>query len=592
MIHGVNPRASRTGVASPSPRNESAPTGKSLRELLDLGDDDMDEIEDSAPPSWRDIAWQTLEDPSYSPASQAWIMLIMVCTALSTIMYCAETEFKHGVPDEEQDPFDWWFWSDLVMVLIFSVDLIARFTVCPNHAAFLKSAMNWIDLLSVLPSWVEWALIAALGTGTSRRFDLRVLRVLRLIKIFRVLKFGRYSKGMQTFVMALTKSSEPLIILFFLLGIAMVVFASLMHLVEGQSGDPRVFEAFETIPRAFWWTLVTMTTVGYGDAYPVTDGGYAIATACMMVGIIIMALPITVLGTTFTSLLEERTRIDALYKLADTTLDGKITTAELTMFLRLGYESGLLLEDVFPAPDPNGADQQHPVNMRSVRALMNRYTKKHNQGWVDYDEFERLLKESWLELHTEESLQAKIMAEMTDRLNSRMLERQQSRTSQMQGPPGAGNGSAPFAQRTLQELASTFQFVGARRGSRSVGSRRPSSGSTLAGAREANNGPGALLRRGHGGSSGAMAVGKSFETNKLLAAPTDPAQIELQPGPERTGTTMSEPSADTLSQLDMLVRMVSALDAKLQSNTEAVARLEGLLTAREAAPGAADGLAA
>lgn len=62
----------------------------------------------------------------------------------------------------------------------------------------------------------------------------------------------------------------------------------------------------------------------YGDAYPVTDGGYAIATACMMVGIIIMALPITVLGTTFTSLLEERTRIDALYKLADTTLDGKV----------------------------------------------------------------------------------------------------------------------------------------------------------------------------------------------------------------------------------------------------------------------------
>lgn len=234
MIHGVNPRLKAS--PRPSPRDQhqaiAARRNADLRELLNLGDDDIEEMREEIPPSWREIAWQTLEDPTYSLVSQVWILLIMFCTALSTILYCAETEFKHNVPEEELDMFDWWFWSDLIMVIIFSVDLAARFTVCPNHAAFMRSPMNWIDLLSVVPSWVEWALIAALGVGTSRRFDLRVLRVLRLIKIFRVLKFGRYSKGMQTFVMALTKSSEPLIILFFLLAIAMVVFASLIHLVE------------------------------------------------------------------------------------------------------------------------------------------------------------------------------------------------------------------------------------------------------------------------------------------------------------------------------------------------------------------------
>lgn len=260
------------------------------------------------------------------------------------------------------------------------------------------------------------------------------------------------------------------------------------------------------------------------------------------------------------------------------------------MFLRLGYESGLLLEDTFPPPDPDEADPQHPVNMRTVRALMNRYTKKQNQGWVDYDEFERLLKETWLELHTEESLQAKIMAEMTQRLNTRMLEREASRSSSWRAQSGAPHdtpSSPPFGRGTLQELASTFRFVGSsrrdsgaragvlglRRGSNSSQSGHASNGALkgLIGSRsESGRGPGARVD----------------DASRRQAPATDPPDTSLRTRASHQSVAATTEAGDEESAVEMLIRMVSALDAKVQSNADAVARLEALLLQREGAPGA------
>ena len=146
-----------------------------------------------------------------------------------------------------------------------------------------------------MPFYVE------LGAGEGGVSALSVFRVIRLIRVFRVFKMGKSSQGIMLMATTLAHSAKVLYVLVFTIFIAMVVFSSGVYYCESGDPDSPQAENFLSIPRTFWWCLVTMCTVGYGDAYPVTAAGRTIAVFTMFLGVLIIALPVTVIGSSFSN---------------------------------------------------------------------------------------------------------------------------------------------------------------------------------------------------------------------------------------------------------------------------------------------------
>lgn len=148
--------------------------------------------------------------------------------------------------------------------------------------------MNIVDFCAIAPAYVE-LMFDGEGGGFA------VLRILRLARIFRVVKVGTFAENLALVIEALRRSKSGLLLLVYLVLIFMVIMSSILYMVE--DGDPDT--SFTTIPDTFWCTIVTMTSVGYGDMYPITDAGRAIGSFIMLSGILTLAVPITLIGNNF-----------------------------------------------------------------------------------------------------------------------------------------------------------------------------------------------------------------------------------------------------------------------------------------------------
>ena len=137
-----------------------------------------------------------------------------------------------------------------------------RFIASPNKIRFLKAILNILDLLSILPFYVS--LIVPEESAGS----IDILRVMRVIRVCRIFKLTRHSKGLHVLGKTLYASVNELIMLMLFLVIGVILFASAAYYAEDKPGSK-----FASIPHAFWWAVVTMTTVGYGDMYPQTTLG-------------------------------------------------------------------------------------------------------------------------------------------------------------------------------------------------------------------------------------------------------------------------------------------------------------------------------
>jgi len=184
---------------------------------------------------------------------------------------------------------------------------------------FVIAIPNLIDLAAILPG-VAGLFVDMDGGGFV------VLRLIRLTRIFRALKNPRILEPVIIIARTLQQSTRALYVLAFNLGLGIVIFGSLMWLAEGGTWDPedRAFKRqvggqwngteytptmevspFLSIPHAFWWALVTATTVGYGDQYPTTTQGYLVAVATLVFSLVILALPVGVIGGTFSQVWAE-----------------------------------------------------------------------------------------------------------------------------------------------------------------------------------------------------------------------------------------------------------------------------------------------
>ena len=207
---------------------------------------------------------------SDTTAGRAFDVCIMVLIVYSVITLSFET--LPGLP-ESVDAF--LRTSETVVTLIFTAEYLLRIATAPNRRKYIFSFYGLVDLAAILPFYISTGL------------DLRAVRAFRLLRVFRLLKLQRYSKALDRFGKALVIAKEEVIIFLFATFLLLYLSAVGIYYFE-NAAQP---EAFKSIFHSLWWAVTTLTTVGYGDVYPVTAGGRIFTFFILMLGLGIVAVP-------------------------------------------------------------------------------------------------------------------------------------------------------------------------------------------------------------------------------------------------------------------------------------------------------------
>lgn len=186
-------------------------------------------------------------------------------------------------------------------IVWFTFEILVRFLSSPSKFTFTKNVMNIIDIIAVLPYFIQvGTMVAQSSTDTnSQATSLAILRVIRLVRVFRIFKLSRHSRGLQILGRTLKASMRELGLLIFFLCIGVVLYSSAVYFADADSSDENGEPIFKSIPDAFWWAVVTMTTVGYGDMKPKSTGAKIVGSLCAITGVLTIALPVPVIVSNF-----------------------------------------------------------------------------------------------------------------------------------------------------------------------------------------------------------------------------------------------------------------------------------------------------
>jgi len=291
-----------------------------------------------------------LNEPGSSKGAMTLACFILFLIVVSTVNFCVDTLPNVYKADLGNDAMSQMFGQptatvETICIACFTIEFCLRLGIAKKRIQFMRDTLNLIDLVAIVPFYVELIIAGVEVPGLS------VLRVMRLARVFRLFKVSKGSITVLTRTMS--KSAKPLYMLVFLTMIATVLFASILYYVERGTYDEQtgvwirvvghrcevkcqkagypagcvpgadkvevqwadhcpkgclnectdIFEQspFESIPQSAWWSLVTMTTLGYGDMFPVSVLGKFLGMVTVMTGILVIALPITVVGSNFNS---------------------------------------------------------------------------------------------------------------------------------------------------------------------------------------------------------------------------------------------------------------------------------------------------
>ncbi|TGV02024.1 ion transporter [Flavivirga rizhaonensis] len=175
-------------------------------------------------------------------------------------------------------------------VIVFSLEYFLRIYVADSRPKFIFSFFGIIDLLAILPFYLSFGV------------DLRSLRALRFLRLFRILKLVRYNKAMNHFTSAI-KSAKEEIFLFILITLILIYFSAVGIYYFENEAQP---EHFSSIFDSLWWAIITLTTVGYGDVYPITVGGKVFTFFILMIGLGIVAIPTGIISSALTKSVDKK----------------------------------------------------------------------------------------------------------------------------------------------------------------------------------------------------------------------------------------------------------------------------------------------
>ncbi|MFU2509718.1 ion transporter [Pseudoalteromonas sp. ASV78] len=197
-----------------------------------------------------------------------WIITILIL--YSVFCFSLET-----LPNLSADTRLFLKYSEIVVVVIFTCEYFIRILLSPNRLRFIFSFYGLVDLIAILPFYLAFAI------------DLRSFRLIRLLRLIRVLKVARYNSALQRFSKALFLAKEELAIFTGLSLILLYLSAVGIYHFE-HAAQP---EVFKSIFDSLWWSVATLTTVGYGDIYPITIGGRFFTFIILMIGLGLVAVP-------------------------------------------------------------------------------------------------------------------------------------------------------------------------------------------------------------------------------------------------------------------------------------------------------------
>ncbi len=222
---------------------------------------------------------------------------------------------------------------DMFSVFVFTVEYVLRmYSITENpeykeriagRVRYGTTILSLIDLMSILPFYLTFFF----------NIDLRFLRVMRLL---RILKLTRYSSAMQTLI-SVVRDELPVLSAALFVSLLISLFASSAIYILEHEAQP---DKFNSIPEAMYWSIITLTSVGYGDYYPVTALGQFFASAAAIIGVVLVALPTGMLASGFSEKI--RNQKNELIKLAEEhAADGVITVAERRIMERRAKSMGI-----------------------------------------------------------------------------------------------------------------------------------------------------------------------------------------------------------------------------------------------------------
>jgi len=196
---------------------------------------------------------------------------------LTLILLSVTTVFLDSVPDLHQRFGEVFYFVEWGFTLIFTVELIVRLYCLDRPLRYLHSFYGILDLLAILPTW-----LALFIPGAQ---SLLVVRVLRVLRVFRVLRMMEFVGEGRLLVEALQRSQRKIFLFLTTVLLIVTIFGALIYMIEPPEAG------FTSMPRAMYWGVVTLTTVGYGDIVPITPLGQFISAFMMILGYSIIAVP-------------------------------------------------------------------------------------------------------------------------------------------------------------------------------------------------------------------------------------------------------------------------------------------------------------
>ncbi|XP_042186800.1 potassium voltage-gated channel subfamily D member 3-like isoform X2 [Oncorhynchus tshawytscha] len=276
------------------------------RENAERLQDDQDDNKDCKLPNmtYRETMWRAFENPHTSTMALVFYYVTGFFIAISVLTNVIETVPCGATPSQKDMPCGErytvaFFCMDTACVLIFTIEYLMRLFAAPSRYQFMRSVMSIIDVVAIFPYYI--GLVMTDNEDVSGAFV-----TLRVFRVFRIFKFSRHSQGLRILGYTLKSCASELGFLLFSLTMAIIIFATVMFYAEKGSSSTK----FTSIPASFWYTIVTMTTLGYGDMVPKTIAGKIFGSICSLSGVLVIALPVPVIVSNFSRIYHQNQRAD------------------------------------------------------------------------------------------------------------------------------------------------------------------------------------------------------------------------------------------------------------------------------------------
>ncbi|XP_061743355.1 potassium voltage-gated channel subfamily G member 4-like [Nerophis ophidion] len=272
---------------------------------------------------YRKLIWmlrEVVENPHSGLAGKIFACLSVIMVLVTVISLCIST--MPDLRDEEtrgecSQKCHSMFVVESICVAWFTLEFMLRFINAQSKLAFARGPLNIIDAIAILPYYVslvvdvgddsrEEAVMGA-GRGYLDKLSL-ILRLLRALRILYVMRLARHSLGLQTLGLTMQRSMREFGLLLLFVCVAVTLYSPLVHLAESELAPYAATHpqhSFSSIPATYWWAIISMTTVGYGDMVPRSIPGQMVALTSILSGILIMAFPATSIFHTFSRSYQE-----------------------------------------------------------------------------------------------------------------------------------------------------------------------------------------------------------------------------------------------------------------------------------------------